>query len=233
MRKPLKQIRDRVFLFLASWIGPVLIYFLGKTLKVKWVGEENLDIIRKEEKSVIYAFWHGRMLILAFSHRKLKAHVLISQHRDGEYIARIIHRLGFVSVRGSTTRGGAKAIFEMCEKTASGFDVAVTPDGPKGPGFQVQPGTIYIAQRSSMPIVPITNSAEKRWTLSTWDRFIIPKPFSKTVIMLGKPIYVPAESASEELEKIRIDLESQLIELTQKADDYFLQPDKNKSQNLT
>jgi lysophospholipid acyltransferase (LPLAT)-like uncharacterized protein len=222
MRKSLKQIRDRVFLSLASWIGPVLIYILGKTLKIEWVGEENLDIIRKDKKPVIYAFWHGRMLISAYSHRKLKIHVLISQHRDGEYIARIIHRLGFVSVRGSTTRGGTKAIFEMCEKTASGYDVGVTPDGPKGPGFKVQPGAIYIAQRSGMPILPITNSAEKRWTLHTWDRFIIPKPFSKTVIMLGKPIYVPAESTSEELEKMRTDLESQMVELTRKADDYFL-----------
>ncbi len=229
MKKPLKQIRDKVFLFLASWIGPVLIYFLGKTLKIEWVGKENLDIIKKEKKPVIYAFWHGRMLILVYSHRKLKAHVLISQHRDGEYIARIINRLGFVPVRGSTTRGGTKAIFEMCEKTAYGYDVGVTPDGPKGPGFQVQPGTIYIAQRSGMPILPITNSAEHRWTLPTWDRFIIPKPFSKTVIMLGKPIYVSAESTSEELEKIRTNLERQLTELTQKADDYFSQADKTRT----
>jgi lysophospholipid acyltransferase (LPLAT)-like uncharacterized protein len=222
MRKQLKEIRDKLLLFTASWLGPLLIYILGKTLRIDWVGEENLAAIRKEKKCVIYAFWHGRMLILAYSHRKLKAHVLISQHRDGEYIARIIHRLGFVSVRGSTTRGGSKALFEICEKTTSGYDVAVTPDGPKGPRFQVHPGTIFIAQRSGMPIVPITSSAENRWTLSTWDRFIIPKPFSKAVIMLGKPVYVPVESTSEELEEIRTGFERQLRELTKKADSHFL-----------
>ncbi len=221
MKSWLKQFKDDVLLFLASWIGPLLIYVLGMTLRIKWVGEENLDILRKEKKSVIYAFWHGRMLILAYSHRKLKAHVLISQHQDGEFIARIIHRLGYVTVRGSTTRGGSKALFEMCEKITSGFDVAITPDGPKGPGFQVHPGTIYIAQRSGMPIVPITNSAKNRWNLSTWDRFLIPKPFSEAMIILGKPIYVPTESTPQELEEKRMELEKQLMELTQKADEYY------------
>jgi lysophospholipid acyltransferase (LPLAT)-like uncharacterized protein len=221
MRNWLRQIKDKLLLFLASWIGPILIYILGMTLKIEWVGEENLDILRKEKKSVIYAFWHGRMLIFTYSHRKQKIHVLISQHKDGEFIARIIRNLGFVSVRGSTTRGGPKAIFEMCEKTASGFDVAITPDGPKGPGFQVHPGIVYIAQRTGMPMVPITNSAENRWRLSSWDRFLIPKPFSKTVIMPGEPIYVPVECTSKELEEKRKELEKQLLELTQKADDYF------------
>jgi lysophospholipid acyltransferase (LPLAT)-like uncharacterized protein len=235
MRNLLKQIKDELLLFLTSWIGPILIYVLGKTLKIEWVGEENLNTLRKEKKSVpstslrdgersrtvIYAFWHGRMLIFTYSHRKRKIHVLISEHRDGEFIARIIHRLGFVSVRGSTTRGGSKAIFEMCEKTSSGFDVAISPDGPRGPGFQVHPGIIYTAQRSQMPIIPITNSAKNRWNLSTWDKFLIPKPLSKAVIMIGKPIYIPVESTPEELEEKRIELEKSLLELTQKADDYF------------
>jgi lysophospholipid acyltransferase (LPLAT)-like uncharacterized protein len=221
MKSRFKRIRDKILLFLASWIGPVIIYLLGKTLRVDRVGEENLVSIQKKHKNVIYAFWHGRMLILAYSHRWQKIHILISQHRDGEFIARIIHRLGFVSVRGSTTRGGSKAIFEMCEKVASGYDVGVTPDGPKGPRFKVQPGTIYMAQRSGLPIIPITASAKKRWTLSTWDGFIIPKPFSRAAVMLGEPTYVPSESSPEELEKIRIDFERKMQELTAKADNYF------------
>jgi lysophospholipid acyltransferase (LPLAT)-like uncharacterized protein len=225
MKRGFKQIRDRFLVFLASYLGPILIYLLGKTLRVEWLGEENVESVRRQKKSVIYAFWHGRMLILTYSHRNRKIHVLISQHRDGEYIARIIHRLGFVSVRGSTTRGGSKALFEMCEKTAAGFDVAVTPDGPKGPGFEVHPGTVYIAQRSGMPIVPITNSAKDRWNLSSWDRFLIPKPFSRTVIMLGKPIYVAPESTPEQLEEKRRELEQRLSNLTEKADSYFSRSD--------
>lgn len=217
----MKRLTDKLALFLASWMGPLFLYLLGKTLRIDWVGEENLNAIRRENKSVIYAFWHGRMLILAYSHRRRKIHVLISQHRDGEFIARIIHRLGFVSVRGSTTRGGSRAIFEMCEKAACGYDLAVTPDGPRGPGFQVHPGTIYIAQRSGMPIVPITNSARRRWTLSSWDRFIIPRPFSRAVVMLGEPFHVPADSTAAQLEQIRVRLEEQMRELTRRADGYF------------
>jgi lysophospholipid acyltransferase (LPLAT)-like uncharacterized protein len=221
MKDWFKTFRDNLLLFFVSSIGPIFIFWLGKTLRIKWVGEENLDSIRKNQGQVIYAFWHGRMLILSYSHRWQKIHVLISQHRDGELIARIIERLGFVSVRGSTTRGGTKAIFEMAEKGGSGYDVAITPDGPKGPRFRVQPGTIYIAQRSQMPIIPISNSAKNRWTLSSWDGFLIPKPFSKVVIIIGEPIHVPLESAPPELEEKREELEKKLVNLTQKADNYF------------
>ncbi|KPL05330.1 MAG: hypothetical protein AMJ73_01340 [candidate division Zixibacteria bacterium SM1_73] len=210
-----------MLLFLASSVGPILIFLLGKTLRIKWIGEENLNPIREDKGRVLYAFWHGRMLILSYSHRWQKIHVLISQHRDGELIASIIERLGFATIRGSTTRGGTKAIFEMAKKGVDGYDVAITPDGPKGPRFKVQPGTIYIAQRSGLPIIPVTNSAKSRWTLSSWDGFLIPKPFSKAVIMIGEPIYVSPESTPQELEEKKEELEKKLVELTQKADSYF------------
>ena len=221
MKKLFRLFKNKLLLFLASWIGPFLIYLLGMTLRKTWMGEENINILRKEKKSVIYAFWHGRMLIFTYSHRRENIHVLISQHQDGEYIARIIHRLGFVSVRGSTTRGGTKAIFEICEKVAAGYDVAISPDGPKGPGFKVHPGILYVAQRSGMPIIPITNSAKRRWTLSSWDKFLIPKPFSRVMIALGRPISVPVEATPEEMDQKRRELENDLLQLTRKADDYF------------
>jgi len=221
MKDWLKRFKDNLVLLLVSVIGPIFIFLLGKTLRIKWIGEENLDPVRKSQGQVIYAFWHGRMLILCYSHRWQKIHVLISQHRDGELIARIIENLGFVSVRGSTTRGGTKAIFEMAKKGASGYDVAITPDGPRGPGFKVQLGTIYVAQRSGMPIIPLNNSAKRRWTLSSWDGFLIPKPFSKTVIIIGEPIYVPLEATLQQLEEKRKELEKSLTELTEKADSYF------------
>jgi lysophospholipid acyltransferase (LPLAT)-like uncharacterized protein len=221
MKDRLKKIRDDLLLFFISAVGPIFVFLLGKTLRIKRIGEENLNPIRKNQGQVIYAFWHGRMLILSYSYRWQKIHVLISQHRDGELIARIIQRLGFVSVRGSTTRGGTKAIFEMANKGASGYDVAITPDGPKGPKFKVQLGTVYIAQRSGVPIVPITSSAKSRWTLPSWDGFLIPKPFSKTVIIIGEPIHVSLESTPQELEETREEVEKKLLELTQKADNYF------------
>jgi lysophospholipid acyltransferase (LPLAT)-like uncharacterized protein len=221
MKDWLKKSKDNLALFLVSLIGPILIFLLGKTLRIKWIGEKNLDPIRENGGRVLYAFWHGRMLILSYSHRWQKIHVLISQHRDGELIARIIERLGFVSVRGSTTRGGSKALFEMAKKGMSGYDIAITPDGPRGPKFNVQPGAIYISQRSEVPIIPISNSAKRRWTLSSWDGFLIPKPFSKSVIIIGEPIYVSLEATPQQLEEKRRELEESLAELTQRADNYF------------
>lgn len=204
-----------------SILGPLLILLLGKSLKIKWIGEVNLKAIREKKGKVLYAFWHGRMLILSYSHRRKKNQVLISQHRDGEIIARIIERLGFGTVRGSTTHGGFKAILQMAEKVKEGYDIAITPDGPKGPAFRVQPGTAYIAQKSDIPIIPITNSAERRWTLKTWDGFIIPHPFSRAVILIGKPIYVPVGLSPGEIDLKNLELEKNLNRLTEKADHYF------------
>lgn len=218
----MKKFLDKLTMFFVPKIGALLIFLLGKSLRIKWVGTENLVPVRKKGQRVIYAFWHGRMLILPFSHRWQKIHVLISQHRDGELIARIINIFGFGSVRGSTTRGGTKAIFQMADKNLDGYDVAVTPDGPKGPRYEVQPGVIYIAQRSGMPIIPVTNSAKKRWTLKSWDNFIIPKPFSKATIILGEPIYVDSQSSPREIEEKRGKLEEKLLSLTSEADSYFV-----------
>jgi lysophospholipid acyltransferase (LPLAT)-like uncharacterized protein len=221
MKDWLKKSKDNLVLLAVSIVGPVLIFLLGKSLRIEWLGEKNLNPIRENNGRVLYASWHGRMLILSYSHRGQKIHVLISQHRDGELIARIIERLGFVSVRGSTTRGGTKALFEMAKKGASGYDIAITPDGPRGPKFKVQLGAIYIAQRSGMPIIPMSNSAQGRWTLPSWDGFLVPKPFSKSVIIIGEPIYVSLEATPQQLEEKRKELEESLAELTQRADSYF------------
>ena len=217
----LRKSKDNLVLLAVSIVGPVLIFLLGKSLRIERLGEKNLNPIRENNGRVLYAFWHGRMLILSYSHRWQRIHVLISQHRDGELIARIIERLGFVSVRGSTTRGGTKALFEMAKKGTSGYDIAITPDGPRGPKFKVQAGALYIAQRSGLPILPISTSAKRRWTLSSWDRFLIPKPFSKSVIAIGEPIYVSLEATPQQLEEKRKELEESLAELTQRADNHF------------
>lgn len=217
----MRKLLDKIALTLVPILGALLILLLGKSWRIEWLGIENLTLPRQKNQKVIYAFWHGRMLILSFSHRWQKIHVLISQHRDGEFIARTIEILGFASVRGSTTKGGTKAIFQMANKSLEGYDTAVTPDGPKGPKYVAQSGIIYIAQRNGMPIIPVSNSAEKRWTLSTWDGFIIPKPFSRAVIILGEPLYVNPDSSIEELEMKRKELEEKLACLTSQADNYF------------
>ncbi len=216
-----KKIREKFLLLLASIAGPFFILLLGKTWKLIWAGEEKLAFLRKKNKNVIYAFWHGRMLILSFSHRWQKIHILISQHRDGEYIACTVKNLGFVPVRGSTTRGGTKALFEMAKQGAAGYDIAITPDGPAGPGYQVQRGVLYLASRTGMPIVPITDSAQKSWILKSWDGFIIPKPFTRAVIIVGEPIFVSQDISEAEIEQKKNELEQKLMRITNWADNFF------------
>ena len=159
------------------------------------------------------------MLALCFSHRRRLIHIMVSEHRDGEMIARTVGLLGFIPVRGSTTRGGLRALFQMADRVSAGYDVAITPDGPRGPRFQVQQGVITLAQRSGMPIVPVANSASFRKTLSSWDRYIIPLPFSRVVILHGEPISVPRQLSPEKMEEKRVQLEDALQALNRQADE--------------
>lgn len=225
MERSLKTLRNNFLVWLVSWLGPALIWLLGKTLRISWRGRENLQEVRKSGQRVIYALWHGRLLILTFAHRWQKVHVLISQHRDGEFVARTVQRLGFVPIRGSTTRGGTQAIFQMVSKIQDGYDLAITPDGPKGPPHKVQSGAIYIAQRSGLPIMPISASAKSAWRLKSWDNFLIPKPFSRAVIILGKPVFVSQNATENELNSKIVELENELSNLTTQADNFFY--DKN------
>jgi lysophospholipid acyltransferase (LPLAT)-like uncharacterized protein len=208
-------------MFLVSRLGALFIWLVGMTWRFKWVGKEHVQDVWAKGKNVIYAFWHGRLLALSFSHRRQNIHIMISEHRDGEIIAKTVGLLGFVPVRGSTTRGGRRALFQIAERACSGYDAAITPDGPKGPRWQVQLGVITLAQRTGMPIIPVANGASMSKTISSWDRFLIPLPFSKVVILLGAPISVPRKLSPEGIEGKRVELERAIIALTHKADLFF------------
>ena len=166
---------------------------------------------------VIYAFWHGRLLLLAYTHRRRKIHIMISEHRDGEMIARVTQQLGFGAVRGSTTRGRIQALKGMV-RAVRRFDGAITPDGPRGPRAIVQPGTISAAQLSGAPILPVTSAAYPRWQFSSWDRFVMPKPFACCVVRFGNPLFVPRRLTKEEFEQWRLKLQRELNRITEEAD---------------
>jgi len=123
-------------------------------------------------------------------------------------------------VRGSSTKGGAKGVLEMV-KTGRNHDLAITPDGPKGPRYKVQPGAAYLASRAGIPLIPMTNSAKSAWVLKSWDSFMIPKPFSRVIVLIGQPIWVESEANQESLQQAGLKLEEELIALTEKADRYF------------
>jgi lysophospholipid acyltransferase (LPLAT)-like uncharacterized protein len=169
----------------------------------------------------IFVFWHERILAFAGFFRDCRCRVLISQHGDGEMIARIIERLGMVPIRGSSTRGGARAILELIREAREPVNIAITPDGPKGPRHRFQEGAVYLASRTGLPIYPVTVAFARSASLPTWDGFIVPAPFTKALIRVADPIRVPADIAREDVEPVRAKLEDALRILTASTDESF------------
>jgi len=196
---------------------PELIYALSslwvKTLRVE------VEFLSAPEFPSIVAFWHGRMFLLPFALKEYaeKVAILISRHRDGELIAQIVEKMGFKTVRGSAGKGkgGNRAFKEMVKLIEKGYTVAITPDGPKGPREVAKPGVAKLALKTGVPVYPLTFSANWKFNLNSWDRFLIPYPFSKCRVVLGKPIR-PENFKNEE--ELREEIELKLKELTEEAD---------------
>jgi lysophospholipid acyltransferase (LPLAT)-like uncharacterized protein len=204
---------------MATHIGPLLIRLLGATLRVWLLGAENIARARAAAGNVIYAFWHGRLFILTYVHRNQGIKVLVSTHRDGEYIARVIGGLGFGTVRGSTTKGAIGALLQLTEAGTAKTDIAFTPDGPRGPRERCQPGAIYVAKKTGLPVIPIGTSCRPRLVLRSWDRFMIPPPLARCVVVYGEPAFYGGSLAEDAVEQARLDLEGRLKDVTRKADD--------------
>jgi len=143
-------------------IGAALIRLLARTTRIRRIGEEVIEDLARGGHRVILAFWHSRQLMMPFSHARRPAWVLISQHRDGELIARIVSRFGYQAVRGSTTRGGAAALRQLIRLGRSNADLFITPDGPKGPREIVQPGVVQLARATALPVVPLAFGCSKK-----------------------------------------------------------------------
>lgn len=197
----------------AARFGPFVIGILARTWRVTVVNAHSVASLRQRSQPFIFAFWHSHMLPLVWQHREEKVAVLISTHADGEIIARICEAFGYRTIRGSTSRGGARALVEIARTLERGIEVAITPDGPRGPAHSIAPGALYAAQRANAPIVPIYVHASRAWHLATWDSFMIPKPFARLTIRYGEPIFVQAVQAGATLdhETKRLDSSFQLL----------------------
>lgn len=171
----------------ASALGGLVIRALGLTWRVRREGGEQFDRAMGDGAPVVFVFWHGEILPIAWQHRGRGIAPLISTHADGEIIARIVEGLGYRTVRGSTSRGGARAILELTRLLAAGVSVAVTPDGPRGPRHVFAPGALVVAHRSGRPIVLVRATARRAWRLRSWDRHLIPKPFATVTYHYGVP----------------------------------------------
>jgi len=183
--------RSRVLLLM----GRSFLQMLGRTWRIRVVNGAFLRDLRRTERPFIFALWHGHLLPLLWHHRGQGVKVLISEHRDGELVARTAESLGYGLIRGSTTRGADRALISLVRELQAGHEVAITPDGPRGPAATFAPGALVAAQRSDSFILPVAASADRAWRLRSWDRFMIPKPFARVTVAYGTPTKVLAASA--------------------------------------
>ena len=214
MIRKIKNFIFRVFAYL-------FFYILGKTARIKIIGKENYENLRKKKKSFIFIVWHGRMFLPVFLHRKEGIRPLISLSQDGEIASKIVELLGYHPIRGSSSRGGKGALKEMCDELENYAELAIIPDGPRGPRRVLKPGCIYIAQKTGAHLIPISFSCSRKIFLNSWDRFLLFLPFSKCIVLYGEPIKIRGNLNKEEFEKERKRVEKILINLDNQADNHF------------
>ncbi|MDX8394360.1 MAG: lysophospholipid acyltransferase family protein [Mariprofundales bacterium] len=203
-----------------TWLVPRLIvgiyYILAYTIRWQCVGK---PFAAQQEKHFLLSFWHARILMLPYAFRGWQGYMLISEHRDGSFISDAINILGFKTVRGSSTRGGARAMLKMLRLVKQeNCDLAITPDGPKGPAEQVSIGAINIAIRTGLPILPVCYATDRKIRAKSWDRFYLPYPFTRGVFVFGDYLYlskdIPIEKAMHKYQQV-------MNENQQCADSFF------------
>lgn len=211
--------RDRLIIRAAEIAFYLMIQIIGRTIRFEVEGWENLEAIEKAGKLPIYAFWHDRIFASTYYFRGRGIAVITSQSKDGEYIARFIRRFGYRAIRGSSTRGGVGALVEMIKTTRSGTPTAFTVDGPKGPRYEAKPGPVLLAKKTGHPIMPFVTECASFWRVNSWDHLQIPKPFTRAKLIIGQPIYVPANADAEGVEaklgELQLSLDS-MVSATEK-----------------
>ena len=209
--------RKRFEVAAISAVGYRLISVLGATLRWRTEGFEHFDAIAAAGHQPIMAFWHGRILPATYYFRGRGIVVITSENFDGEWIARVIERFGFGTARGSTSRGGLKALLQLTREMSGGRATGFTVDGPRGPSRVVQPGAVWLAKATGHPVLPFHLEASRHWTLDSWDRTQIPKPFATVGIAVGEPLYVAKDADEGAMDWARQQLEERLRALESRA----------------
>jgi lysophospholipid acyltransferase (LPLAT)-like uncharacterized protein len=218
------KLRDRLLTGVGVWVTSWLLRGLYATLRPVYVPQNVFRDLLADGKPFVIAAWHGRLLYLLHLTRWCRDRdctALVSRSQDGELVSQIAERFGLAPTRGSSSRGGARGLLEMVSKVQQGYIAGVTPDGPRGPRYHVQPGVVTIAQKTGAPILPFTYNARWKAVLRSWDRCLVPLPFSRVVVVYGTPIYVPGGASADVLEAKRQEIEGCLHRITSVADTYF------------
>jgi len=190
----LKKVLNSLILTIAPPLAFLIIKLLYWSIRKETVNGHIHDAYLREGKPSIFAFWHGRLLMMAPRYCGKRLATLISLHQDGELISKTISYFGYRSIRGSSTRGGFSAMREMVRTFEEGYDIAITPDGPRGPRYRVQNGIIELARQTEMAIIPVSFNASRKKVFRSWDRFLLPFPFSRGVLVFGEPVLVSPNS---------------------------------------
>ena len=198
-------------------LGYPVIDVLGRTLRWQVEGLHHFEGIRAAGQQPVMAFWHGRILSATYYFRGLGIVVITSENFDGEWIARIIERFGYGTARGSTSSGARKAMLQLVRAMRKGKPAGFTLDGPRGPAMVAQPGAVWLARTTGNPMLPFHLEASRHWSMRSWDRTQVPKPFSTVALVIGEPIAVPSDARDDELERWRMELETRLRELERRA----------------
>ena len=177
-----------------------IFWLITRTARLRIVGEESLGRLRDAGKAFILASWHGKTLLPMYHLRGRNYWTIISLSRDGDIQNLMVTRNGFCTIRGSTGRQGARALVESARKLVEGRVLSITPDGPKGPPRQVQAGIVHMAHRSRCPVIPVGVAASPRWVAASWDSYMVPLPFARSVIHFGEPVAVGAPDDYEDAE---------------------------------
>ncbi len=198
--------------------GGALLTSLLQTARWEVRGGENFR--SGEGEACVYVLWHGRLLPCSYYNRNRGLATLISKHHDGDYIAGVVERWwGFEAIRGSSSRGGSSALRQIVRTLRSGTSVAITPDGPRGPRQKMKTGPVIAAQLAGVPLVPVSAGTATAWWVGGWDRFMIPKPFSRIRLIFGEPIEIARDADAAEVERVSTLVEERLNRLTVAADE--------------
>jgi lysophospholipid acyltransferase (LPLAT)-like uncharacterized protein len=190
---------------------------LGKTLKWRVEGLQHYDEVVLDGRQPIMAFWHGRILPATIYFKNRGIVVITSENFDGEWIAGIIERFGYGTARGSTSRGGRRALIQMMRDMEAGRPTGFTLDGPRGPARVAQAGAVWLSKATGNPVLPFHLEADRHWTINSWDQNQIPKPFSTVSLVVGEPFVVPEDAEADEIEASRQNLEQRLQQLEARA----------------
>jgi lysophospholipid acyltransferase (LPLAT)-like uncharacterized protein len=199
------------------WLVAPVMAALGRTWHMTRVGGERYDAVLAEGRQPIIACWHQGVLPGTLFWRRRRIVILASQNFDGEWITRTLGWFGYTAARGSSSRGGARALITLVRLMRQGHGVAITLDGPRGPARRAQPGALWLARQTGNPILPFHIEASRAWRLRSWDRSLVPRPGSRVVMVVAEPFEVPRDTPDDDIEQRRRDLERVLGELEVQA----------------